>query len=53
MLEYYFIQFPALFPIMATILGLIIGSFLNVVIHRLPIIMEREWKTEFAEAIQS
>lgn len=50
MLEYYFIQFPALFPIMATILGLIIGSFLNVVIHRLPIIMEREWKTEFAEA---
>ncbi len=50
MLDYYFIQFPALFPILATILGLIIGSFLNVVIYRLPIIMEREWKTEFAEA---
>ncbi|WP_261815933.1 prepilin peptidase [Vibrio gallicus] len=50
MLDYYFIQFPALFPILATLLGLIIGSFLNVVIYRLPIIMEREWKTEFAQA---
>jgi leader peptidase (prepilin peptidase) / N-methyltransferase len=30
-------------------LGLIIGSFLNVVIHRLPIIMEREWKAQCAE----
>lgn len=28
------------------ILGLLIGSFLNVVIHRLPIMMEREWQTQ-------
>lgn len=28
------------------ILGLLIGSFLNVVIYRLPVMMEREWKSE-------
>lgn len=30
----------------AVIFGLLIGSFLNVVIYRLPVMMEREWKTE-------
>ena len=36
----------------AILLGLLVGSFLNVVIHRLPIIMEREWRafcSEFSE----
>jgi leader peptidase (prepilin peptidase) / N-methyltransferase len=28
------------------ILGLLVGSFLNVVIYRLPIMMEREWKSQ-------
>ena len=32
---------PALFVILAVVLGLIIGSFLNVVIYRLPLMMER------------
>lgn len=32
------------------VLSLLIGSFLNVVIHRLPIMMEREWRQQ-AEAI--
>ena len=41
-----FDYYPALFPIAAGIFGLLIGSFLNVVIHRLPIMMEREWKQE-------
>lgn len=41
-----FIYYPWLFPTLATIFGLIIGSFLNVVIHRLPMIMEQEWRTE-------
>tara|TARA_Y100001956_G_scaffold82906_1_gene106669 strand:+ start:7764 stop:8594 length:831 start_codon:yes stop_codon:yes gene_type:complete len=35
---------------MASIFGLIIGSFLNVVIHRLPKMMEREWRQECAES---
>jgi leader peptidase (prepilin peptidase)/N-methyltransferase len=30
-------------------LGLLIGSFLNVVIHRLPQMMERQWAAEYAE----
>jgi leader peptidase (prepilin peptidase)/N-methyltransferase len=30
-------------------LGLLIGSFLNVVIYRLPIMMEAQWRTECAE----
>jgi leader peptidase (prepilin peptidase)/N-methyltransferase len=31
------------------VLGLVVGSFLNVVIYRLPIILEREWRTQAAE----
>ncbi|MFZ4625910.1 MAG: prepilin peptidase [Rhodoferax sp.] len=31
------------------LLGLLIGSFLNVVIYRLPVIMEAQWKAECAE----
>ena len=31
------------------VLGLLIGSFLNVVIHRLPIMLEAQWKAECAE----
>jgi leader peptidase (prepilin peptidase)/N-methyltransferase len=34
-------------------LGLLIGSFLNVVIHRLPIIMERDWRMQCAELAAS
>jgi leader peptidase (prepilin peptidase)/N-methyltransferase len=37
---------PALFVAAMAILGLMIGSFLNVVIHRLPLMMEREWRAE-------
>ena len=37
---------PFLFCSVMTVLGLIVGSFLNVVIHRLPIMMEREWRGE-------
>lgn len=43
--EYY----PWLYPVFAGVFGLIVGSFLNVVIHRLPIMMEREWKQDCAE----
>ena len=31
------------------VLGLVVGSFLNVVIYRLPLILEREWRIQAAE----
>jgi len=37
---------PALLIAFATIFGLLVGSFLNVVIYRLPLMMEREWTSE-------
>src|ERR1700742_201651 len=42
---------PATFAGFVFILGLIIGSFLNVVIYRLPIILEREWRSQAAEVL--
>lgn len=45
-LQYY----PWLFVVFASIFGLIVGSFLNVVIYRLPKIMELEWRRECAES---
>ncbi len=40
---------PELVAVLAGILGLLIGSFLNVVIYRVPKIMERQWAQECAE----
>jgi leader peptidase (prepilin peptidase) / N-methyltransferase len=40
---------PAALPWVALVLGLCVGSFLNVVIHRLPRMMEREWQAQCAE----
>jgi len=40
---------PSLFIGLVSGLGLLVGSFLNVVIYRLPIMMEREWQEQFAE----
>lgn len=37
-------------PVLA-VLGLCIGSFLNVVVHRLPRIMEREWWEDMAQQL--
>jgi len=37
---------PLAFALTCLVLGLLIGSFLNVVIHRLPIMLEREWQAE-------
>ena len=37
------------FPWVALAFGLCVGSFLNVVIHRLPRMMEREWREQCAE----
>ena len=40
---------PAFFTSLSATLGLLVGSFLNVVIHRLPKMMEREWRMQCAE----
>jgi leader peptidase (prepilin peptidase)/N-methyltransferase len=40
---------PAYFVAVAVVLGLVVGSFLNVVIHRLPKMLEREWTAQCAE----
>ncbi|MDD2722024.1 MAG: A24 family peptidase [Gallionella sp.] len=40
---------PTLFAAFCGLLGLMVGSFLNVVIHRLPKMMERGWQQQCAE----
>jgi leader peptidase (prepilin peptidase)/N-methyltransferase len=40
---------PGVFPWVCLAFGLCIGSFLNVVIYRLPKIMERDWQAQCAE----
>ncbi len=44
--------FPVVWLGLIFSLGLLVGSFLNVVIHRVPIMLEREWKSQ-AEQILS
>ncbi|MBL4583833.1 MAG: prepilin peptidase [Pseudomonadales bacterium] len=39
----YFIANPIFFITVVSILGLLVGSFLNVVIHRLPLMLEKQW----------
>lgn len=41
--------YPAFFYALVFIVSLMVGSFLNVVIYRLPIMMERSWKREYQE----
>ncbi len=38
-----------LFPWIAAVLGLVVGSFLNVVVHRLPRMLQSQWKAQCAE----
>ena len=40
---------PSIFPYLGGLLGLLVGSFLNVVIHRLPRMMERDWQCQCAD----
>jgi leader peptidase (prepilin peptidase) / N-methyltransferase len=42
---------PALFTGSVFVLGLVVGSFLNVVIYRLPIMLERAWRSQAAEIL--
>jgi leader peptidase (prepilin peptidase)/N-methyltransferase len=43
---------PGLFSGSVFLLGLVVGSFLNVVIYRLPIMLEREWRSQAADLLQ-
>jgi len=40
------------FVLSAALLGLLIGSFLNVLIYRLPIMMQREWRAQALEYLE-
>ncbi len=44
-----FTEAPLIFVAVAFAFALMIGSFLNVVIHRLPIMMQREWRDQCDE----
>lgn len=43
---------PELFLPLVACLGLLVGSFLNVVIHRLPIMLERSWRRDCREFLE-
>src|SRR5262245_48971985 len=44
---------PALFIGMCMVLGLAVGSFLNVVIYRLPLMLDRQWREQCEEISSS
>lgn len=44
-----FRDLPLAFAALGGVLGMLVGSFLNVVIHRLPKMMEHDWQTQCAE----
>ena len=44
-IEFFELVPAALFVIVA-LFGLVVGSFLNVVAYRLPIMMERDWRRQ-------
>ena len=43
---------PYLLISLVALVGLLVGSFLNVVIYRLPIMMQRNWRKECADYLQ-
>ena len=42
---------PLFFAGSVFVLGLVVGSFLNVVIYRIPIMLEREWRSQAEEMV--
>ena len=47
-----FEQLPWLLPLCLLCLGLLVGSFLNVVIYRLPLMMEASWRKDCCELLE-
>ncbi|PPD02777.1 MAG: prepilin peptidase [Methylobacter sp.] len=52
LLALFFSAYPYAFPGLAAVLGLMVGSFLNVVIYRLPVMMHRNWRQECANYLK-
>jgi leader peptidase (prepilin peptidase)/N-methyltransferase len=42
----FFTNSPLAFTLATLVLGLLVGSFLNVLIYRLPVMMERDWRAQ-------
>ncbi|MEQ1621988.1 MAG: prepilin peptidase, partial [Methylococcales bacterium] len=43
---------PVAFAGLIGVVGLLVGSFLNVVIYRMPVMMQRNWRKECLEYLQ-
>jgi leader peptidase (prepilin peptidase)/N-methyltransferase len=43
---------PYLLTVLVSVIGLLIGSFLNVVIYLLPVMMQREWRQECSDYLE-
>jgi len=43
---------PVIVTLACTLVGLVVGSFLNVVVHRLPKMLERDWDAQAAELLE-
>lgn len=43
---------PGLFTVFSLLLGLLVGSFLNVIIHRLPRRLDAEWRSQCRELLE-
>lgn len=48
-----YVEAPLLFAGSVFVLGLVIGSFLNVVIYRLPVMLDRDWRAQAADLIDA
>lgn len=49
----FFSNYPAAFPWIAVLFGLAVGSFLNVVIYRFPVMLERQWRHQCHELLNA
>ncbi len=46
-------EYAGFFIAIVTILGLVVGSFLNVVIHRVPLMMQNGWRRDCCELLET
>jgi leader peptidase (prepilin peptidase)/N-methyltransferase len=53
MIDFDWLRIPALLIPLTALLGLLVGSFLNVVILRLPRRLEHEWRTQARELLEA